>query len=122
MTLQELKQQSKDHVIRSPQMMETVMQSFSKLTDEELYDQWLRDTHSPLGEIVDEMKRSPLCEQKEHYSLKEIVDYVDKLVNGAADERGIKDATVYSKNNFELRMLAALPNCILPPLRSRKDG
>ena len=60
-------------------------------------------------------------QKAEHYSFKEIVDYVDSLVEGAINERGIKDATIYSKNNFELRMLAALPNCILPPLRSRKD-
>ena len=122
MTLQELKQQSKDHIIRSPQMMETVMQVFSELSDEELYDQWLRDTHAPLGEILEEMRKSPVCEKKEHYSLKDVVDYVETLVTGAIDGRGIKDATIYSKNNFELRMLAALPNCILPPLRSRKDG
>ena len=122
MTLKELKQQAQDHIIRSPQMMQVVMERFSELDDEELYDQWLRDTHAPLGEIVEEMKKSPACHQAEHYSLKEIVDYTDTLVEGAIDAHGIKDATIYSKNNFELRMLAALPNCILPPLRSRKEG
>ena len=77
MTLKELKQQAQDHIIRSPQMMQVVMERFSELDDEELYDQWLRDTHAPLGEIVEEMKKSPVCRQAEHYTLKEIVDYTD---------------------------------------------